>query len=75
MQKFYFILISIIIFSFNSLLAQCPRGIDNCKGQCGRFVDENKDSYCDLTVITEKKEIIKKDTIKKEVNIKKIEKI
>ena len=32
---------------------KCPFGIDNCKGQCGRFIDADGDGYCDYTIISE----------------------
>ncbi|MBP1646366.1 MAG: hypothetical protein H6Q16_1944 [Bacteroidetes bacterium] len=42
------IFILLLIASF-SLQAQttCPRGLVNCEGQCGRFVDENGNGICD----------------------------
>lgn len=42
------IFILFLIASF-SLQAQntCPRGLVNCEGQCGRFVDENGNGICD----------------------------
>lgn len=58
------LLVTILLFS-NNAISQCPRGIDNCKGQCGRFVDDNNDGYCDLTVITENIKPVIKDSIKK----------
>ncbi len=44
--------ISLLIASF-SLQAQntCPRGLVNCEGQCGRFVDENGNGICDPSEI------------------------
>lgn len=65
MLKSNLILITIILLLSNIIFSQCPRGIDNCKGQCGRFVDDNNDGYCDLTVITENIKPVIKDTIKK----------
>ncbi len=28
--------------------AQCPRGLVNCHGECGRFIDEDGDGFCDI---------------------------
>ncbi len=39
-------------FTFLSLEAQCPFGEKyNCLGECGRFIDENEDSFCDNGLI------------------------
>lgn len=39
-------------FAFLSLEAQCPFGEKyNCLGECGRFTDENEDSFCDNGLI------------------------
>ena len=48
-----YFLITCLLFSSFHLLSQCPRGINNCKGQCPRFVDVNNDGYCDFSTITE----------------------
>ena len=35
-----------------SIHAQCPFGEKyNCLGECGRFIDENQDSFCDNGLI------------------------
>ena len=46
--------------------SKCPfGGRENCKGQCGHFTDENKDSYCDYAKLNEKTKDIVTDTEKK----------
>ena len=45
------ILASMFLIS-QTLQAQCPFGGKvNCKGECGRFTDENADGYCDFAVL------------------------
>ncbi len=46
-----FILISAILLLGFELYSQtkCNRGEIDCQGHCGRFIDENNDSYCDLS--------------------------
>lgn len=46
-----FIVISAILLLGLELYSQtkCPRGEIDCQGHCGRFIDENNDSYCDLS--------------------------
>lgn len=46
-----FIVISAILLLGLELYSQtkCPRGEIDCQGRCGRFIDENNDSYCDLS--------------------------
>ncbi len=53
MRKTIFLFVSIVLlFSGNSLFAQqsCPRGIKDCRGLCGWFVDRDRDGYCDYTL-------------------------
>jgi hypothetical protein len=42
----------ISLFGMQSVYAQieCPFGIENCRGGCGRWVDEDGDGVCDLSV-------------------------
>jgi hypothetical protein len=48
------IILGLLVFCNLKLVAQeCPFGIENCKGQCGRFIDTDGDGYCDYTIITE----------------------
>ena len=45
----------ILIFSVE-LFSQrfvCPRKEVDCKGLCGRFIDENNDGYCDYSIFSE----------------------
>lgn len=51
-------IISFVVFLFvftilavNSYAVECPFGITNDPepGQCGRYIDENNDGYCDLS--------------------------
>lgn len=46
--------LSIILFiAFNlQMNAQCPFERENCTGECGRFIDENKDGFCDFGLVT-----------------------
>lgn len=46
------LVVYLLFYSF-FIYAQCPNGIKNCKGECPRFFDNNNDTYCDLTTITE----------------------
>jgi membrane-associated HD superfamily phosphohydrolase len=50
-MKAFFILIIIFVFKFAG--AQCPFQINDCKGKCPRFTDQNNDTYCDYTRITQ----------------------
>ncbi|MDD2529959.1 MAG: hypothetical protein PHN41_01890 [Bacteroidales bacterium] len=46
-----FVLFSIISTTLQAQFT-CPRGLINCDGQCGRFVDENGDGICDPSEFT-----------------------
>jgi len=67
-----YLLITCLLFSPFLLLSQCPKGINNCKGQCPRFIDNNGDKFCDFTTITEivtkQLEKVKDTTTKKNEN-------
>jgi len=67
MRYKFLIIVGLLIFTSYSLLltAQCPKGIINCKGQCNNFLDENKDNYCDFTLIKEIITLQLNDGIKK----------
>lgn len=41
------LMVTALLIGFNAQ-AQCPRGLVNCQGECGRFVDEDGDGYCDI---------------------------
>ena len=46
------IFFAMFFLPFFSLNAQCPFGEKyNCLGECGRFIDENQDSFCDNGLI------------------------
>lgn len=46
------VLFSLLCLSVSVMQAQCPfGGKENCKGECGRFIDENGDGYCDNSII------------------------
>ena len=46
------VLFSLLCLSVSIMQAQCPfGGKENCKGECGRFIDENGDGYCDSSII------------------------
>ncbi len=54
-------ILTVIAFFFytipgNSYGQSCPYDEVNCKGECGKFIDENHDSYCDYSIITTKKD-------------------
>lgn len=52
MTRVTFPLILGVLFSISThLFAQCPFDEINCTGLCGRFTDENKDGYCDYTIL------------------------
>ncbi|MBR1770146.1 MAG: hypothetical protein IJ748_06795 [Bacteroidales bacterium] len=45
----------------------CPfGGRENCTGYCGRFTDENKDSYCDYSKLNEQTKNVEADKAKDE---------
>lgn len=47
-KLFYVLSLIILCFASSSAYAQCPFGEKvNCLGECGRFFDDNGDSYCD----------------------------
>ncbi|MFA6923888.1 MAG: hypothetical protein WC223_06505 [Bacteroidales bacterium] len=59
-MKYYFIT-TFLLFTLHSF-SQCPNNIKNCKGQCGLYIDVNKDGYCDKAVIENNPDaIIKKN--------------
>lgn len=82
-MKFKFIL---SLFAFLSIISYglqaqvtCPRGLVNCEGQCGRFVDENGNGICDPSefkpVEVPATNEVKKKEPKKKVESKSPEKI
>ncbi len=42
------------VISDNSSAQNCPYDEVDCKGECGKFIDENKDSYCDYSLLSKK---------------------
>ncbi len=58
------IFLIIIIFNFGSAISQCPWNKINCTTPCGRFIDKDNNTICDLSELAPK---IKKDTIKKNI--------
>ena len=32
---------------------ECQKGVIDCRGECGRFIDENQDGYCDITPLSD----------------------
>lgn len=64
----YIIILSMFLFiSLDAKAQKCKFDAVDCKGECGRFIDEDGDEYCDLTIFS--KEILasqkKKDTTQK----------
>lgn len=48
-------LILLITLPFSTIAQkslQCPRGISNCRGLCGWYVDSDRDGYCDYSAFT-----------------------
>lgn len=62
-KKMFFVLgITLFFLMPFSIQAQCPFGEKyNCLGECGRFYDENGDSFCDNGLV-QKEEIIAETT-------------
>lgn len=57
---------------FFSLNAQCPFGEKyNCLGECGRFIDENQDSFCDNGLIQVEEVKTETQTVVEPVKVKK----
>lgn len=54
-----FLLLSTL--SYNYLHAQCPKGKVNCEGECGRFIDEDGDGYCDVPLVGKEKPTKKRE--------------
>ena len=52
-KKMFFVLgITLFFLMPFSIQAQCPFGEKyNCLGECGRFYDENGDSFCDNSLV------------------------
>jgi hypothetical protein len=66
-----------LFFEFSSFNvdAQCPWKKVNCKNRCGRFIDENNNSICDLsepTKLDTVKEVEKTVVVKKQVVVEKV---
>ncbi|MDD5571527.1 MAG: DUF4405 domain-containing protein [Bacteroidales bacterium] len=53
----YFFLIFFSLYCLSSF-SQCPNNFKNCKGQCALFIDENKDGYCDHSIIENKTDTV-----------------
>jgi len=54
--KILFLLVTLFtLLSYNNLQAQCPKGKVYCEGECGRFIDEDGDGYCDLPLAGKEK--------------------
>lgn len=76
-KKFYALAFGMLFLMPFTLQAQCPFGEKiNCTGECGRFYDENGDSFCDNglvqkeetiaeTITTQVEEVKPKQEVKK----------
>ena len=61
-KMFYALAFGMLFLMPFTLQAQCPFGEKvNCTGECGRFFDENGDSFCDNGLV-QKEEIIAETT-------------
>lgn len=61
-KMFYTLAFGMLFLMPFTLQAQCPFGEKvNCTGECGRFFDENGDSFCDNGLV-QKEEIIAETT-------------
>lgn len=55
-----------LCLSVSAVQSQCPfGGKENCKGECGRFIDENGDGYCDNSIIRATEKPLADSTAKK----------
>lgn len=60
------VLFSLLCLSVSAVQSQCPfGGKENCKGECGRFIDENGDGYCDNSIIRATEKPLADSTAKK----------
>lgn len=60
------VLFSLLCLSVSAVQSQCPfGGKENCKGECGRFIDENGDGYCDNSIIRATEKPLADSTVKK----------
>lgn len=60
------VLFSLLCLSVSAVQSQCPfSGKENCKGECGRFIDENGDGYCDNSIIRATEKPLADSTAKK----------
>lgn len=55
----FFLLFVGILFCNQPIFGQeCPFGIQNCRGGCGRMIDADGDGFCDYSIKTETKDTI-----------------
>ncbi|NCA79999.1 MAG: hypothetical protein EOM76_07430 [Sphingobacteriia bacterium] len=45
----------IATFSFSETSSECPRNKTDCRGECGRMIDENNDNFCDYGNLSQPK--------------------
>ncbi len=71
------ILIACMIGFSGSLQAQCPFGDKvNCLGECGRFTDENSDTFCDYSKVeSTQTAAVEEDTITEQETVQEPKKI
>jgi len=62
----YFLAVLFFTLCLNGqLMSQgCPFGIENCRGGCGRWIDEDGDGFCDLSIINTTDTLVAKDSVK-----------
>jgi hypothetical protein len=65
--------LSVLCFTFclnGQLMSQdCPFGIENCKGGCGRWIDEDGDGICDMSVMNSSDTVELTDTTPTIINV------
>ncbi|MBR1774907.1 MAG: hypothetical protein IJ759_05215 [Bacteroidales bacterium] len=71
MKRFFLLaiasLFALSVFSQTQHPENCPfGGVVDCTGQCGLFVDENGDGFCDNAVLSKNNKDTKEDTKKQE---------
>ncbi len=67
MKKFFLAILLFLVIAIPVMAEECPFGLKNdaYPGQCGRYIDKNKDGYCDYSeneneVVSSTNEEIKK---------------
>ncbi len=53
MKKLFLLFFLMLLFQNYFLYSQCPQNRTNCSYGCGRYIDNDKDGFCDYTAFTE----------------------